>query len=575
MTSERPEAPRPQWVVREQIDAATDAALNGFPPVVRQLLANRGIRSGREAELYLSADDRLTADPAGIPDMDKAADRVCRAIRSGERIGVYGDYDADGITASALLVEALRGLGSDPVAFIPHRIQDGYGIGERGLRNLADRGATVVISADCGISGVNGGATAPTGIDLVVTDHHVAPPTLPDVYAAVDPVRADSTYAWPELAGVGVAFKLVQAVYGRLARTWDEHLLEYVAIGTVADIAPLIGENRYLVRRGLERLRKTARPGLRALAQNAGRDLLRIDEEGIGFGIGPRINAAGRMADAELALRLLLAPDESTATLIAAELEGLNTRRQRLTQEVVDRAKAAVLDRGEVEPLILIGGPEYPAGIVGLAAGRLAEEFRRPAIVYEERDGQVRGSARSIPGFDVINALQTCRDLLSSHGGHHQAAGFGAEARNVDALRERLMAIAAELLREADLAPSVQIDVEATPSSLPGEAMAHLSRMAPFGPGNVRPVYVARGLEIRSIRAMGAKGAHLRMTLREPERRVTWDAVAWRQGDRVQGSAADRVDIVYGLQPPGSESGPARGAMELEVLDFLPTSVLH
>ncbi len=574
MTTERRDPPRLQWVVRDRIDAPTDAALGAFPPVVRQLLANRGIRNGWDAELFLTADDRLTADPAGIPDMGKAAQRICTAIDSGERIGVYGDYDADGITATALLVEALRGLGADPVAFIPHRIRDGYGIGERGLRHLVHQGATVVISADCGISGVNGGAPIPAGIDLVVTDHHVAPPQLPDVYAVVDPVRADSTYAWPELAGVGVAFKLVQAVYEQRARDWDERLLEYVAIGTVADVAPLIGENRYLVRQGLDHLRRTARPGLQALMRNAGRDPLRIDEEGIGFGIGPRINAAGRMADAEIALRLMLEQDEATAMLIAAEIEGLNTQRQQRTQEVVDRARAAVLDRGEIEPLILIGGPEFPAGIVGLAAGRLAEEFHRPAIVYEERDGHARGSARSIPGFDVTNALRTCRDLLSSHGGHHQAAGFGAEARNVDALRERLVAIASELLRAEDLVPSIQIDVESAPSSLPGESMTHLARMAPFGPGNARPVYLARGLELRSIRTIGADDAHLRLTLREPERRITWDAVAWRQGDRIRESAADRVDIVYGLQSPGPESGLSRGALELEVLDFRPTSVL-
>ena len=576
MTSETHAALRPKWAVSDRTDAEAEARLAAFPPVVRRLLVNRGIRSAREAEMYLAADDRLAADPAGIPDMDRATDRICRAIEAGERIGVHGDYDADGVTATALLVEALRGLGADPVTFIPHRTRDGYGITERGLRDLADRGATLVVSADCGISGVNGGAPVPAGVDLVVTDHHLPPPLLPDgIYAAVDPVRADSDYPSPELAGVGVAFKLVQAVYDRLGRAWDERLLEYVAIGTVADVAPLVGENRYLVRRGVDLLRTTARPGLRALAQSARRDLERLDEEGIGFGIGPRINAAGRVAHADLALRLLLTADHDDAMLIAAELEGLNTQRQRLTQQIVDRARGAVHERGEVEPLILVGGPDYYPGVVGLAAGRLAEEFHRPAIVYEERDGRVRGSARSIPGFDVTGALWTCRDLLSSHGGHHQAAGFGAEAGNVEALRERLIAIAAELLSPEDLVPTLGIDVEAVPSSLPGEAMAHLARMAPFGPGNERPVYLTRGLELRSLRTMGAGDAHLRMTLREPERRVTWSAVAWRQGPRAQDSAADRVDVVYSLQPPGSDAGPSHGAMELEVLDFRPSSALR
>ena len=564
--------PRRRWLVRDPIDEATDSSLSGFPPLVRQLLANRGMRSSADAELYLSADARLIGDASGIPDMEKAAARVHRALESGEQIGVYGDYDADGVTACALLVEALRALGSDPVTFIPHRIQDGDGIGERGLKQLAESGATLVISADCGVSGVNGNAPVPAGMDLVVTDHHIAPPQLPDVFAVVDPVRADSAYPSPELAGVGVAFKLVQAVFEMAGRSWDDGLLEYVAIGTVADVAPLVGENRYLVRSGLDRLHVSKRPGIHALVQQARRDLSRLDAEGIGFGLGPRINAAGRMAHADLSLHLLLSTSETEATLLAAELEGLNARRQLLTQEVVDRARRMVLDRGAIEPLILIGGDEFPAGIVGLAAGRLAEEFHRPAIVYERRDGHIRGSARSIPGFDVTAALGSCGDLLTSHGGHHQAAGFSAPERNVEELRERLIAIAGELLSDDDLLPSVEIDVEAAPSKLPGEVMGHLMRMAPFGQANAAPVYLARGLEIRSLRTMGAGSDHLRLTLRESERRVTWDAVAWRQGQRAGDSLGSHIDVVYGLQAVGRETGYSRGALELEVFDFQPSA---
>jgi single-stranded-DNA-specific exonuclease len=559
---------RPRWLVRDPIDAATNSALADFPPVVRNLLANRGVRSAAAADLYLSADHRLVGNPLAIPDMEKAAARVRKALEAGEQIGVYGDYDADGVTSCALLVEALRALGSDPVMFLPHRIQDGYGVGERGLRYLAENGATLVISADCGISGVNGNAPVPPGVDLIVTDHHIPPPQLPDVFAAVDPVRTDSVYPWPELAGVGVAFKLMQAVYQSLGRSCDESLLEYVAIGTVADVAPLVGENRYLVRAGLGRLRTSNRFGIVALAQQARRNLPQLDEEAIGFGLGPRINAAGRMAHADLGLRLLLSTNETDAMLLANELEGLNTKRRQLTQEVVDRARKTVIDGGEIPPVILLGGDAFPAGIVGLAAGRLAEEFNRPAIVYQQDGDQVRASARSIQGFDITSALETCRSLLSSHGGHHQAAGFSAPLDNISELHERLIAIAGELLSEDDLLPSIQIDVETPPSALPGEVMGHLARMAPFGAGNPTPVYVARGLEVRSLRTMGAGREHLRLTLREPERRVTWDAVAWRQGERAKGPLGSQIDIVYRLQPPGGQSRYSRGALELEVLDL-------
>jgi single-stranded-DNA-specific exonuclease len=271
-------------------------------------------------------------------------------------------------------------------------------------------------------------------------------------------------------------------------------------------------------------------------------------------------------------LRLLLSTREDDAILLAAELEGLNTQRQRLTQEVVERARATVLERDEIDPVILIGGEGFPAGIVGLAAGRIAEEFNRPTIVYEERDGHVRASARSIPGFDVTAALATCSDLLSGHGGHHQAAGFSAPVENINELRERLIAIAGELLSQEDLEPSMRIDVEAAPSTLPGEVMELLKRMTPFGAQNVSPVYVGRGLEIRALRTMGAGNEHLRMTLREPERRVTWDTVAWRQGDRASDPLGGRVDIAYKLQTGGINTGFSRGALELEVLDLQPSS---
>ncbi|MBI4236741.1 MAG: single-stranded-DNA-specific exonuclease RecJ, partial [Chloroflexi bacterium] len=358
-------------------------ALAAYPPIARRLLANRGVSSAAQAELYLTPDRRLLPPPALLPDMDRAIARLYRALLSGERIAIYGDFDADGVTATALLLEALRALGADPVAYIPHRIEEGHGLNRGALERLAAAGCTLVVTADCGITGLPGPDSSsrpgsepalslpkgPPGLDLIITDHHLPGPRLPAAVAAVDPQRPDASgYPWPDLAGVGVAFKLVQGLYESLGRPWDETLLELVALGTVADVAPLVGENRYLVREGLQHLRRTRRPGLRALARRAGYDLAALDEEAIGYGLGPRLNAAGRMAHADLSLRLLLATDEAEGEALAAELSRLNELRQRATQEVVERARQAVLAADTLEPLLMVGAPDFPPGIVGLAA---------------------------------------------------------------------------------------------------------------------------------------------------------------------------------------------------------------
>ena len=570
MVSTTPPEDRRRWDLASPITAQASEALRAYPPVIRQLLAGRGVTSRAQAERYFSMDRAGMSSPLLLPDMGRGVDRVLRALLSGERIAIHGDFDADGVTATALLAEALGSLGTEPITYIPHRVDEGHGTGLRALNWLAGQGVTLVITADCGIGGVGETGRVPRGLDIVVTDHHLPSERLPDAIAAIDPMRADSIYPSPELAGVGVAFKLVQALFDALGRQWDDRLLELVAIGTIADVAPLTGENRMLVREGLAMLRSTQRLGLRALAAKAGVDLKALDEETIGFAIGPRINAAGRMLHADIALQLLRSRNTDEADAIADELNELNTQRQVATTRVVTRARELVLERGDVEPIIMVGAEEFPPGIVGLAASRLAEEFQRPALVFSHGLDQIRGSARSIPGFDITSALTRCASLLTRYGGHHQAAGFSAPTANLAALRSQLIAVAGEMLDGADLRPTLRLDAEAQPSALMGDVIRQVQRMAPFGNGNPAPIFLATNMEVRSARTIGGDRTHLRMNLREPGPNVAWGAIAFRQGG-FESTARGRIDIAYRLRA-GWANGPTPNEMEVEVLDFRPAA---
>ena len=575
MAIKTPATPLRRWLLAPQLSPSVSDSLIAYPPVIRQLLAGRGVTTGAEADPYLVPDGRFLGSPDLLPDIEPAVGRILRALLSGERIAVYGDFDADGVTTTTLLVEALQSLGGDPISYIPHRVDEGHGINAEALAYLAGQGATLVITGDCGITGLPDGDAYPPGLDIIVTDHHLPGDSLPPVVAAVDPMRRDSLYPSPELAGVGVAFKLVQALYAALGRAWDEDLLELVALGTVADVAPLVGENRYLVRVGLERLRATKRPGIRALARQAGQDIAHLDEEAIAFGLAPRLNAAGRLAHADVSLRLLLTRDDSAATALAAELDALNVQRQQLTVRIVDRAREIVFEEdGGNAPLIMVGDPGFMPGIVGLAASRLAEEFYRPALVFQySEDGQIRGSARSIPEFDVTDALAQCAPLLTRFGGHHQAAGFAAPVENMEPLKDRLIAFAGEKLDIATLSPTLHIDAETAPSALTGSVMGILQTMAPFGAGNPVPTFVARGMEVVSSRSVGADGAHLRLKLRESEKQIAWDAISFRTGDRAS-EARGLLDVAYRLRVSnGYGRSAGQRVLELEVLDFRPAGV--
>lgn len=533
-----------------------------WPLLIGTLLAHRGVRTTAEARAFFDA-----GPPAALtlPDLDRAVQRLARACRAAEIVAVFGDFDVDGVTAAVLLSEGLRSLGAKPIPYLPHRINEGYGLNTKAIASLRQLGATLLLTADCGTSSVAEVAFARgQGMDTIVLDHHTVPPTLPVAAAVVNPKRVD---AGEEPAACGIAHYVLLALYEALGRAADEAaMLELVALGTVCDLAPLVGENRRLVRRGLEALARTQRPGLRALFDVAAIDPARVDTEAIGFALGPRLNAAGRLAHARIAYDLLACRDEEQAQRLAGELDALNRERQRATEAALARAEELLAEEGEA-PLLMIGHPEFPPGIVGLVAARLAEARRRPAVVYQQGPQLSRASARSIREFHMTEALRACEELFERFGGHRAAAGFTARNERLPAIKERLLSQAETALRGLDLTPALEIDAEVPLSSLRGEEIRWLGRLAPYGEGNPEPVFLSRNVLVAERRAVGQDGQHLRLKLRDGP--VAWPAIAFRQ----EGGGIDEgmhIDIVYSV----SADRRTADALELRILD-LSAPVAH
>ena len=528
---------RRAWRLAEDVDAS---ALGELPHPVGRLLWQRGLREEGEARAFLSVSPALFEDPMLLPDVDKAVARIEEAQRRGETAAVYGDFDADGVTGAALLVKALARCGVRAVPYIPHRVAEGHGLNKGALDTLRAQGATLIITVDCGVTDVAETAYARSlGMDVVITDHHLTAERLPDAAAVVNPHAAHSAYPFGDLTGVGMALKLAQALLQpRYGDAWDQGLMELAAIGAVTDMAPLLGENRYIVSRGLLDLQRTQSAGLRAMLAAANVDPRSVTSETIGFTIGPRLNAAGRLDHADVALELLLTDDEARAREIVGELDEYNRRRRELT----DKTVALVLDLVPEErpPLILVGDADFNPGVVGLAAGRVAERFGVPAAVYGMDGDQALASCRSLPGFHWADALAQCGDLLTRYGGHANAAGFACDKSVLPELQARLESIAAERLGEAPPEPAGVIDAEASPHELM-PALDALRRLEPHGSGNPAPVFLARGVETLRAQPMGAEGRHFRLTARSGG--ALWDVVAFGQ----EWDGADRADLVYSI----------------------------
>lgn len=505
-----------------------------LPPLAAQILLNRGLRDPDLVEAFLHPDYRHLADPFQMKGMSAATERIQRALAQGEQIAIYGDFDADGVTGTALLVQALRRMGAQVSPYIPHRIEEGYGLNGEAVERLAAAGTKLLITVDCGISNVEEVALAGAlGLEVIVTDHHLPPDRLPPALAILNPRQPDCAYPFKRLAGVGIAFTLVRGlVKAGLPRNGlrGRDLLDLVAVGTVADVSPLVGENRILVAHGLEAIRKGGRPGMQALLAVTGVRPERVSTGTIGFVLGPRLNAAGRLEDAMLSYNLLLAETLEEASRLAQELDTLNRSRQELTAEVLERARQQVLQMPDKCKLILLADAHFPAGVVGLVAGKLVEEFYRPTLLIERGERESRGSARSVPDLHITQALAACADLLTRYGGHRLAAGFTVPNDRLSDLEACLAAQAEAVLDAQALTPSLKADAEACLAELTWDLLAVLEKLAPFGVENPQPTFLCRRLRVEQSRRVGPEGGHLKLKLAEG--RLVYDAIAFRQGAR-------------------------------------------
>ncbi len=564
-----------RWQIASAVSADHVSRFSNIPRQIVQILFNRGLTNPEQAGQFIACQHDDDDNPFVLKDMNRAVTCLREAIRRGKPIAVYGDFDADGVTATALMVETLSALGANARAYIPHRTDEGYGLNIQALDTLRDQGTRLVVTVDCGVRALDKIAhAAERGLDVIVTDHHSVGETLPPAAAIINPKQADCPYPFKELAGVGVAFKLAQALLRSHSQVpitpgasnlVEADLLDLVALGTVADLVPLLGENRVLVQRGLDTINAGQRPGLISLIQQSGGKLGQVDAATIGFGLGPRINAAGRLESADTAYQLLVAQYPGEADLLAGELNDLNRRRQRITAEMQELASQQALSEGSDAPLLFAASPDFVAGVSGLAAGRLCEKFYRPAIVVHVGEEFSRGSARSIAEFHITEALDKCQDLLERHGGHAAAAGFTVRNQDLPRLTQRLTALAAEALADKVLQPTLLIDALVGLGELDRRLHDWLTKLEPFGYANRQPVFMTRRLRVASSRAVGADRSHLKMVLSDG--RVRWNAIAFRQGHWV-GQLPRQIDVVYNLELNRWNN---REQLQLNVRDLRPS----
>lgn len=539
-----------RWLIQPPLTPAANTALSRFPPILRQILFNRGYATYEAARAYLEAKPDFDTDPFQMTGMTAAVERIQSALAQGEHIAIYGDYDVDGVTATALLVDTIKILGGNVEEYIPNRIDEGYGINNEALNILKGHGVKLVISVDCGIRSPEEAQYArQIGLDLIITDHHhPAEGSLPPALAVVNPKQPGDTYPDKDLAGVGVAYKVAEALHSNLQAPTLQlpALLDLVALGTVADLAPLVGENRALVRQGLRRIRETQRQGLYSLAAVSDINISKVNATDIGFRLGPRLNAAGRLKSAIAAFNLLTTQDVAEAGRLAQDLNRQNRERQSKTRDVQEQAESIALADDPQAYLLFAAQENFEAGVVGLAASRLVETYYRPAIVAQRGAETTRGSCRSILEFHITDALDQCADLLVRHGGHAAAAGFTVENSNLDELVARLKNLAREELGKLDLRPTLAADAEVSLKDVRPELLNHLKYLEPTGYGNSEAIFVARNVNVKRSRTVGADGKHLKLTL-EDEHGMTHDAIGFRLGD-LQSQLPTRVDILFSYE---------------------------
>ncbi|MHB9035346.1 MAG: single-stranded-DNA-specific exonuclease RecJ [Armatimonadota bacterium] len=544
------------WKVVESDETAAQALAceAGLSPVVSRLLVNRGVKTASDLERFLNPLLSHLHDPYLLPDLEEGVERLADAIVSGEKICVHGDYDVDGVTSTAVLVRTLRALKANVEYRLPHRQKDGYDIKPGAIDAAAENGCSLVVTCDCGINACKTADRArELGVDLIITDHHEPGAELPDAMAVINPKRHDAQYPFTGLAGVGVALKLAQGLVRLLGHDEESFLTRFVdlvALGTVADVVPLLDENRAIVKHGLESMPQSKKVGLRTMLKSTGLEGKTLTAYYLAYVLGPRINAVGRMDDAHTALQLLLTKDEREAGTLAAEMERHNTDRKveqdRILAEAIEQVESKDLSATRI---LVLSSEGWNPGVVGIVAGRICETYGRPTILLnrDEELGIAGGSARSIHSFNMLEGLRLCTDLLGRFGGHALAAGLSVPLDNIDAFEERINTHGLETIPEEDLIPCIEADAELRAEEINRELADSLASMEPFGEGNSEPLFITRNLNVLQRQRVG-DGSHLKLKVQGPNAPPI-DCIAFRMGDMAdQLQLGGSVDLCYNIR---------------------------
>ncbi|REL38435.1 single-stranded-DNA-specific exonuclease RecJ [Rhodohalobacter sp. SW132] len=525
-----------------------------IPEKIAHLLSLRGIDTFGKAKGFFRPDIEDLHNPFLMKDMEKATHRLCKAIRDSDTVVVYGDYDVDGTTATSMIYTFLQSFGLHVEYYIPHRFKEGYGINPDGIQYAIDLGADLIVSVDCGITAIEEAKFArENGIDLVICDHHNVGAQIPDAVAVLDPKRPDCKYPFDGLSGAGVGFKLIQGTIKKLglSHTLAYKYLDLVAVSIASDIVPIVDENRILMREGLRMLNSNPRVGFRELFNLIKIQIGTITTSSIVFSLGPRINAAGRMGDATVAVELMISTDRTEASRFAKELESVNKKRRTTDTQTMDEAVEKIESDFNMDELssMVLHDPGWHLGVIGIVASRLVDAYYRPAIMLSTVEGKIKGSARSIKGFNIYEALKKCDDLLEQFGGHEFAAGLTMEASNLEEFRERIDQIAFRYLKENDFSPEITIDSRLNLGEVDTRFWKLLSQFEPFGPGNLRPTFVSEDVCIEGVPSIVGSG-HLKMKIRQDNSQV-FDAIGFNMHEympRLLDCSENKIDVAYVLE---------------------------
>jgi single-stranded-DNA-specific exonuclease len=547
-----------KWELKERKNSDYDeTALEKYGSVVLELLSNRGVCTVKERELFFDATYEKISGMECIFGMSEAVERILLAKNKKERIAIFGDYDADGVTATALLFEVLSDLGfSNLTYYIPDRQLEGYGMNKKALEFLAADGVNLIITVDSGITNVVEVEMAKKmGMDVIITDHHHIPEILPTAVAVINPHLENSGFAFSDLAGVGVAFKLAQNLYRKISPKKSDQLkwlLDLVAIGTVADCVQLLGENRILVKYGLVVLSKTRRIGLREMFKVGKMEISEDnfpDTQKISFQIAPRINAAGRMDHASVSYKLIMEKNQINARMMALDVESKNQERQKITTEIMKEIETIVLRDFADKRFVFVSNPHWPVGILGLVAGKAVDKFGKPIVVFQDQETVFVGSLRSIPEINIIEKIETCSDLLSKFGGHSQAAGVCLVRENILPFCEEMTKLIEAELENKEIIPRLAIDLEISAEQIDWKLLDQLKKMEPFGMGNKEPVFLSKKMQIVDIRTVGTGNKHLKLMLKSIKSGTrVFDAIGFKLGEEFAYlKKEDIIDVVFNL----------------------------